>query len=115
MPHCNRRLHSRSCAQRWLLAAACCATVAATPVAAAVAPPAAYAPGRILVKSVPSTPPRARAATASAAGARERVVTAPHTRLLRLAPGVSVGAALRRLRGRSDVAWAVPDYRARAA
>ncbi len=42
-------------------------------------------------------------------------MTAPHTRLLRLAPGVSVGAALRALRRRPDVAWAVPDYRAHAA
>lgn len=40
---------------------------------------------------------------------------APRTRLLRLAPGVSVGAALRVLRRRPGVEWAVPDYRARAA
>ncbi|HUA75939.1 MAG TPA: S8 family serine peptidase [Solirubrobacteraceae bacterium] len=75
----------------------------------------AYAPGQILVKYVTATPPRARAATARAAGAGDPVRTAPHTRLLRLAPGVSVAAALRRLRGRPDVAWAVPDYRARSA
>ncbi len=37
------------------------------------------------------------------------------TRVLRLAPGVSVAAALRRLRRRSDVAWAVPDYLAHVA
>ncbi len=37
---------------------------------------------------------------------------ASHTRLLRLARGVSVSSALRRLRGRHDVLWAVPDYRA---
>ena len=32
--------------------------------------------------------------------------------MLRLAPGVSVSSALRRLRARRDVIWAVPDYRA---
>jgi serine protease len=42
-------------------------------------------------------------------------VSAPHTRILHLAPGVSVGAALRRLRAQRDVVWAVPDYRAHAA
>jgi serine protease len=111
----NRRTLRRPCASRWPLAAACVAALAATPVAAAGATPAVYAPRQIVVKYVTATAPRARAATAHAAGARDPVVTAPHTRLLRLAPGVSVGAALRRLRGQRDVAWAVPDYRARAA
>jgi serine protease len=111
----NRRTLHRPCAHRWPLAAACIAVLAATPVATAGAAPPAYAPRQIIVKYVTATAPRARAATAHAAGARDPVVTAPHTRLLRLAPGVSVGAALRRLRGQRDVAWAVPDYRARAA
>jgi len=111
----NRRTLRRPCAPRWPLAAACVAALAATPVAAAGATPAVYAPRQIIVKYVTATAPRARAATAHAAGARDPVVTAPHTRLLRLAPGVSVGAALRRLRGQRDVAWAVPDYRAHAA
>jgi serine protease len=35
--------------------------------------------------------------------------------VVRLAPGVSVAAALRRLRRERDVAWAVPDYVAHAA
>src|SRR4029077_18257985 len=52
---------------------------------------------------------------ARAAGAGDPVALASHTRLLRLAPGVSVTAALRRLRTRSDVVWAVPDFRAHAA
>jgi serine protease len=52
---------------------------------------------------------------ARTAGAGEPVVLASHTRLLRLAPGVSVGSALRRLRARKDVVWAVPDYRAHVA
>jgi serine protease len=38
-----------------------------------------------------------------------------YTRLLRLARGVSVPVALRRLRARRDVLWAVPDYRAHTA
>jgi serine protease len=97
------------------LAIACCATVALLPVASARAGSASYAPGRILVKYATATPARARAATARGAGADAWSVTAPHTRLLRLAPGASVGVALRALRRRSDVAWAVPDYRAHAA
>jgi len=60
-------------------------------------------------------PARARAATARFAGALDPTPSAPHTRVLRLARGVSVDAALGRLRGRRDVVWAVPDYRARAA
>jgi serine protease len=35
--------------------------------------------------------------------------------VLRLAPGVTIGVALRRLRAQRDVAWAVPDYRAHSA
>jgi serine protease len=38
-----------------------------------------------------------------------------HTRLLRLAAGVSVATALRRVRTERGVLWAVPDYRAHAA
>jgi serine protease len=112
--------HTLRCARapRRLLAVAGCATVAAmlavTPVAAAHAAPAAYAPGQVIVKYVTATPPRARAATAHAAGAGDPLVTAPHTRVLKLAPGVSVDVALRRLRRQRDVAWAVPNYRARA-
>jgi serine protease len=74
-----------------------------------------FASGRILVKYVNATPAHARAAVARVAGAGDPTVTAPHTRLLRLAPGVSVGAALRRLRAQRDVAWAVPDYVAHSA
>src|SRR3979490_1178060 len=82
---------------------------------AARATPSSYAPGRVLVRYANATAARARVATARSAGARDQVVSAPHTRLLRLAPGVSVGAAPRRLRARRDVLWAVPDYRAHAA
>ncbi len=118
MPSRNRRILSRPCARRLTLALGCLASVAAA--SAVSASPAgastpAYAPAQILVKYATATPPRARAATARAAGAGDPQVTAPHTRLLKLAPGVGVDAALRRLRGRRDVAWAVPDYRAHAA
>jgi serine protease len=116
MSHANRRILRRARARRLLLAACACAGVAAAPSAAHAAPASStYAPHQILVKYVTATPARARAATARVAGAGRPAATAPDTRLLRLAPGVSVGAALRRLRGRRDVAWAVPDYRARAA
>lgn len=96
------------------LALACALALLALPAAGARAAAGDYVPGRILVKYATATPARARAATARAAGAGDPRVTAPHTRLLKLAPGVSVGAALRALRKRADVAWAVPDYRAHA-
>jgi serine protease len=80
-------------------------------------PLAPYAPDEILVKY--ATPSLARAATAHAASVigvgGYPINRASHTRLLRLAPGVSVSSALHRLRGRRDVLWAVPDYRAHAA
>lgn len=104
----------RATARRARLALLCCATAAFVPVATAHAAGDEYAPGRVLVKYVIATPPRARAAAARAAGGRDPVATAPHTRLLRLAQGVSMSAALRSLRRRANVAWAVPDYRAHA-
>jgi serine protease len=78
-----------------------------------------YAPAQIVVRYASATPAPARAVAARVAGAGAGpggvVATAPNTRLLRLAPGVSMAAALRRVRGRPGVLWAVPDYRARAA
>jgi hypothetical protein len=107
MSPAHRRPLRRARARRLLLAACVCAGVASTPaVARAATPSSSYAPRQILVKYVTATPPRARAAIARAAGAGGLSVTAPHTRLLRLAPGVGVDAALRRRRGRRDVAWA---------
>ena len=76
---------------------------------------ATFAPGEIVVKYADATPPQARAATARAAGAVDPVAMAAHTRLLRLADGVSVTSALARVRRRRGVLWAVPDYIARAA
>jgi len=77
--------------------------------------PEAFAPGEIVVKYATATPPQARAAIARAAGAVDPVAVASHTRLLRLARGVSVPSALARVRRRHDVLWAVPDYVAHAA
>jgi serine protease len=74
-----------------------------------------YAPHEVVVKYAVATPPQARAATARAAGAVDPVVVAAHTRLLRLAPAVSVASALERLRGQRDVVWAVPNYVAHVA
>jgi len=112
----TRRPPSPSVARRSLIAVASCAALAAIPVSAARASVQdAYAPERVLVKYATATPARARAATARVAGATDPVVLAPHTRLLRLAPGVSVASALRRLRSRRDVLWAVPDYIAHVA
>jgi serine protease len=97
------------------LALACALACSVLPVTNAHAVTGDYAPGRVLVKYVTAAPPRARAATARAAGAADPSTPATHTRLLRLGPGVSVASALRVLRRRPDVAWAVPDYLAHAA
>jgi serine protease len=78
--------------------------------AAQAAGPGSYLPGEILVKFADAATPSARAATARATGGRDPVAVAAHTRLLHLAPGVSVTSAIERLRGRRDVVWAVPDY-----
>jgi serine protease len=97
-----------------LLTLAYCAVATATP-SSATASAEEYAPNRIIVKYLTRTTPRARAATTRWAGGREQTTTAPNTRLITLAGGVSVSNALRRLRAQHDVAWAVPDYLARVA
>jgi serine protease len=74
-----------------------------------------YAEGEVVVKYAAKTSAGMWARTARAAGAEDPGVVAEHTRLLKLARGVSVQAALRRLSGQRDVVWAVPDYRARIA
>jgi serine protease len=91
-----------------------CLATAAIPASAAHAEPSPYSPTQVLVKYAHATPASVRAVTAWAAGGIDQVVLAPHTRLLRLRPGVSVGSALASLRRRPDVVWAVPDYRAHA-
>jgi serine protease len=96
--------------------AASCAAVSLLGVLACSAraqAPAAYAPSEIVVKYADATPPQALAATARAVGG-DPVAIASHTRLLHLARGVSVTAALARVRRWRGVVWAVPDYIARA-
>jgi serine protease len=94
---------------------ACCAALAAIAApSAGAAVPGGYVANEILVRYAPATPPQVRAAVARAGGGKNLSAPAPHTRVVRLAPGVSVAAALQRLRGRRDVVWAVPDYRAHA-
>jgi serine protease len=96
---------------------ACSLAVCATALAAAAGSAAAAAPGeyvrdRIVVHFAPGkAPASARAARAGDSSAR----SVGTTRVLRLAPGEAVAAALRRLRGRPGVQWAVPDYVAHAA
>jgi serine protease len=123
MPSSPARPLRRCCARRGAILIACGAAAAAgscglVSVSSAFAGEAqGYAASTIVVKYV-SEAARAPSgalsaslhgspATSSVAGAGEHV--------LRLAPGVSVAAALRALRARRDVQWAVPDYTARAA
>jgi serine protease len=100
---------------RALALVACCTlpTAIGAP-AAGAALPGGYAPNEILVRYSSITAVRTRAATARVAGAVQRGVPTSYTRVVRLAPGVSVSSALARLRGRHNVVWAVPDYRAHA-
>jgi serine protease len=78
--------------------------------------PAPYAPGEVVVGYAPVTAATAaRAAGIAHAAAAGQPSPGIRTRVLRLAPGVSVASALCRLRKLRDVAWAVPDYRAHIA
>jgi serine protease len=88
-----------------VLAALACAASAASVLAfaqAARADAGAYAPDEVVVRYVPARAPRATVASAAQ--------DEGSTRLLHLRPGVSIDAALRRLRASRDVEWAVPDY-----
>jgi serine protease len=83
-------------------------------VAAAGAPAAPYSPDQVIVGYAPRRAENG-AHAAHAEGAGELTQPEARTQVVRLAPGVSVASALRRLRGRHGVAWAVPDYRAHVA
>jgi serine protease len=77
-----------------------------------------YAPNEVVVGYSPAASPTSPAAAARYGGSSddtEEGTQSPRTRLLRLAPGVSVASALKRLRAQRGVAWAVPDYRAHTA
>jgi serine protease len=120
MPIRTPHPHPPSLARHPLCLAVSCAALAASGLAAG-APvsladaPAPYAPQEIVVKYTTATSPTASAATMQAAGGVNAVAVGAQTRLLRLAPGVSVSSALGRLRKQRSVAWAVPDYLAHAA
>jgi serine protease len=73
-----------------------------------------FASQQIVVKYATGVPASSRAQIASSAGAEHPSALAPHTRLLHLRAGVSVSAALTRLRRQRDVLWAVPNYLARS-
>ncbi len=108
-----RQTPRRAVARIAMLLTLCAAAVpcACAPTASAASPaPAAYAPNEVVVGYAPaSTSTSAVAARHSEASGQ---ASSSVTRVLRLAPGVSVASELRRLRSQRDVAWAVPDYRA---
>jgi serine protease len=95
--------------------------------AALAAPGAAFSPDEVVVRYAarrvlaPPAPPAARASAARASAARAgagraaRIEVVARTRLVHLRRGVSVAAALARLRRQRGVEWAVPDYVAHAA
>ncbi len=89
-------------------------TAMATTPAAMATTPADYVSNEIVVRYAPPPDP-ARAVEASSGARSPHASASAHTRLLRLAPGVSVTAALRRVRTEHGVEWAVPDYTAHAA
>lgn len=88
--------------------------------AAAVAAAADYVPGRVIVGYRASASASIRAMAARLGpGMTARPASGgsidPRAQLLRLPRGITVPAAIARLRRRHDVAYAVPDYIARAA
>jgi len=96
-----------------LLAICAAAILIASPARLAIADaPAAYAQGEVVVGYAPA---RSAAASRRASVAQAGEGVEPSSRVVRLPPGESVGAALARLRKQRGVAWAVPDYRAHAA
>ncbi len=97
-----------------LMLASCGGLATVDPSTAGAAGPA-YAPEQSLVRYAPVTRPQARAAAARVPGAGGPGDAASATRLVRIPRGVSLASALRRLRSRRGVVWAVPDYVAHAA
>jgi serine protease len=85
----------------------------------------AYAQGEVVVKYAAGTnagawaratkDAGAEARATKVAGAEDPAVAAEHTRVLKLAEGVSVESALKKLRRQKGVEWAAPDYRAHVA
>lgn len=101
--------------------AAAIATAIAVGAPVALANAAPYVPGEVIVGYRTASQPQIQAFTASAArdtGLPLRTVAqapAPQERILRLPRGVSVAAAVARIRRQPGVAYVVPDYLAHAA
>ncbi len=104
-------IHRLICA---VLAAAALLAACAT-VAVGVARAADYARGEVIVGYGPGPISPATAASERRMGVRAVAATTPHGQLLHLRPGVSVPAAIARLRRQPGVAYAVPNFIARAA
>ncbi len=94
-----------------LCALACALTTAFTASSARAAGHGSFAANEVVVRYGAVS----HLAHADARGHAATVKTAAHTLLMRLPRGVSVTSALRRLRAKRGVLWAVPDYRAHVA
>ncbi len=92
------------------LTAAATALCGQTPAHAETVQP--YAANQVVVRYAEGTRPRAWAACARAARAGDPRVLGSHTRLLTLAHGETVAAAIASLRRQRDVLWVKPNYRA---
>jgi serine protease len=97
-------------------AAALAGTVVAVLVLGGPAPveAARYVSGEVVVKFAKGTSRDARAAAARTSGVARPDAFASRTRLLRVRRGQTVTGAIRALRARRDVVYAVPNYIARA-
>jgi serine protease len=84
--------------------------LAASASTAGAATGAPYVPGVVVVGLAPHSAAAASHATLAHAGMLSAQVAPSGVREVRLRRGVSVPAALARLRGRRGVLWAVPDY-----
>ncbi|HSZ05692.1 MAG TPA: S8 family serine peptidase [Solirubrobacteraceae bacterium] len=103
------RLPARRISAALALCAVCALLDVSTAAAVATASPPPYASDEIVVGYAP-TPRPVYGVDARAADAAGRPSQIAGTRLVRLARGESVAGALRRMRARHGVAWAVPDY-----
>jgi serine protease len=109
-PRVNRRL------LRGAVGGLALAAAVAAPAGSALASSATgYAPDKVVVGYATPTLHGPRAASAGASAGGEPAVAGARTRVVSLPRGVSVATALGRLRRERSVAWAVPDYVARAA
>jgi len=107
------RRHQPTLRRFGALTLASCATLATIGASTAGAAGPAHAPEQILVRYAP-TRPQARATAARAVGASGPGAASTGTRLVRIPRGVRLASALRRIRARPGVVWAVPDFIAHA-